>query len=153
LQNFLFDNQTYKFYSGRAAQLKSVEIAQRKIYDRLGWQEEWQIMEDSGSNAGSNTGSRPGGSGAPRTGRMTHTELKAMKAVQTKEARPDVALIKKLQAGLADIGAYFMGFVPGGHHNPCAINGHVMPKTWDGDFPRCKHCNHEIKSPEDLTRR
>lgn len=95
---------------------------------------------------------RPTGrTGAQRGGRMTHTELKAMRAVQTKSVRFEVALMQKTQAFFGEIISFFMGLVPGHKHSPCEINGHVLPKSWDGDYPVCTHCGREIRSMEELS--
>ncbi|HMW92182.1 MAG TPA: hypothetical protein PKN86_08915 [Candidatus Obscuribacter sp.] len=103
--------------------------------------------EPSGGYAGTDftSGVRRG-----RTPRMTHQNIKAMKSVQQKEMRADVAITKKILGLFSEIAGIFAFAVPGKKTSPCDINGHVLPRVWDGEFPRCSHCNKEIRSADEL---
>lgn len=77
--------------------------------------------------------------------RMTHSELKTLKAVQTKEDSLPVQVIKAVEAFWANLFTSLAMLVPGKKASPCHVNGHVYPKgAWDGDFPRCTHCGEQI---------
>lgn len=78
--------------------------------------------------------------------RMTHNDLQTLKSVQTKEESFMVQIVKGFQAFWAGIIASFAMALPSKKVTSCDVNGHVFPKgTWDGEFPRCKHCGEQIK--------
>lgn len=87
-----------------------------------------------------------------RPTRITHHEIKAMKVTVRKESSPIVGLFRQIGgifSGLAlTVGSLFSG--RSNRVNPCEVNGHVFPKSWKGDFPRCVHCRTLIKSPEEI---
>ncbi len=84
-----------------------------------------------------------------RAGRMTHSELKTLKTVQTKEDSPLVQLVKGIQGFWLGIFSTFASLLPTKKHSSCAVNGHVFPKgAWDGDFPRCTHCGEQITTAD-----
>ncbi len=85
-----------------------------------------------------------------RAGRMTHSELKTLKTVQTKEDSPVVKLIKGIQGFWAGIFSALADLLPSKkNHSSCSLNGHVFPKgAWDGDFPRCTHCGEQITTAD-----
>ncbi|MBP9811624.1 hypothetical protein KBF38_25205 [bacterium] len=78
--------------------------------------------------------------------RMTHNDLQTLKSVQTKEESFIVQIVKGFQAFWAGIMGSFAMALPSKKVTSCDVNGHVFPKgTWDGEFPRCKHCGEQIK--------
>ncbi|MFA7336000.1 MAG: hypothetical protein WC028_04400 [Candidatus Obscuribacterales bacterium] len=78
--------------------------------------------------------------------RMTHSDLQTLKSVQTKEESFMVQIVKGFQAFWAGIIGSFAMALPSKKVTSCDVNGHVFPKgTWDGEFPRCKHCGEQIK--------
>jgi len=86
-----------------------------------------------------------------RPTRITHHEIKAMKVTVRKESSPVVGLFRQiggLFGGIAEaIGSLFTS--RRGKVDPCQVNGHVFPKNWKGEFPRCKHCQAIIRHPEE----
>ncbi|MBU6453672.1 MAG: hypothetical protein KGS72_17970 [Cyanobacteria bacterium REEB67] len=83
--------------------------------------------------------------------RITHHEIKAMKAVEAKKPPFYIALFNKVKAALVDLSSSFMSLFAGKQTSPCDINGHVFPKgTWEGTFPRCTHCGKEIQSADEM---
>lgn len=97
-------------------------------------------MVDEGNNSG----------GVKRSPRMTKQNIQAMKAVSEKEQSPAVALRKMFGEFVSQLAALFSFATPGKKTNPCDVNGHVLPRTWDGDYPRCLHCNKELRSADEL---
>ncbi len=87
-----------------------------------------------------------------RPTRITHHEIKAMKVTVRKESSPIVGLLRSVEGvckGMLEaIGSMFSW--GRAKVNPCDANGHTFPKSWKGDFPRCKHCNVVIKSPDEI---
>jgi len=85
-----------------------------------------------------------------RTGaRMTHNELKSMKAVQTQEDGAGAQVIKGVKGFWANLVSSLSMILPTKKHSSCDVNGHVFPKgSWDGDFPRCTHCGEQIKTAD-----
>lgn len=85
-----------------------------------------------------------------RTGaRMTHTELKSMRAVQTKEDAPAAQVIKGVQGFWANLVSSLSMVLPTKKHSSCDVNGHVFPKgSWEGDYPRCTHCGEQITTAD-----
>ncbi len=87
-----------------------------------------------------------------RPTRITHHEIKAMKVTVRKESSPVVGLFRQVggffNGILQAIGGLFSG--RSARVNPCEVNGHVFPKAWKGDFPRCVHCRTVIKSPGEI---
>lgn len=81
---------------------------------------------------------------------MTQQNIQAMKAGNQKEQTPAVAARKMTGEFFAQLGAMFSFITPAKKNNPCDVNGHVLPRTWDGDYPRCLHCNKEIRSADEL---
>ncbi len=99
-------------------------------------------MDEQGEQAPE---TRPG----KRAGRMTHSELKTLKTVQTKEEGPVVQMVKGVQGFWAAIFGTFASILPTKKHSSCSVNGHVFPKgTWDGEFPRCTHCGEQITTAD-----
>ena len=83
--------------------------------------------------------------------RITHHEIKAMKAVTTKAPPAHISILNKLKTMVTDVFSSFAGIFSGKKVSQCDINGHVFPKgVWEGEFPRCSHCNKEIRSAEEM---
>ena len=88
---------------------------------------------------------------AKRATRITLHEIKAMKAVTTKESPAHITITNKLKTMVADLMGSFVAIFSGKKVSPCDQNGHVFPKgIWEGEFPRCSHCNKEIRSAEEM---
>ena len=87
-----------------------------------------------------------------RPTRITHHEIKAMKVTVQKESSPHVGLFRKIGGLFSGIITSVSGFfsASGRRASQCELNGHVLPKDWKGDFPRCKHCGTVIKNPEEI---
>lgn len=85
-----------------------------------------------------------------RPTRITHHEIKAMKVTVQKEDSPIVTIFRKIGGLFAGIFGTIMRILPSssGHKkvDSCSLNGHVFPKTWAGEFPKCTHCGTTIKS-------
>lgn len=87
----------------------------------------------------------------PKRGpRMTQQNLQAMKAGSQKAERPDIAIRKKTGEFFADLISVFSFGQKTTKTSPCDLNGHVLPRVWDGEFPRCTHCNKELRSADDI---
>jgi hypothetical protein len=83
--------------------------------------------------------------------RITHQEIKAMKAVTTKAPPAHISALNKLKTMVSDLISSFVSIFSGKKVSQCDINGHVFPKgIWEGEFPRCSHCNKEIRSAEEM---
>jgi len=87
-----------------------------------------------------------------RPTRITHHEIKAMKVTVQKEAAPHVGLFRKIGGFFSGFATALGGMLSGSARKAtqCELNGHVMPKNWQGDFPRCKHCGVVIKNPDQI---
>lgn len=85
-----------------------------------------------------------------RSPRMTQQNIQAMKAGSQKSERPDVALRKKTGEFFADLMSVFSFGKETVKKSPCDVNGHVLPRVWDGEFPHCAHCGKELRSAEDI---
>ncbi|MBZ0185722.1 MAG: hypothetical protein K8F91_05665, partial [Candidatus Obscuribacterales bacterium] len=98
----------------------------------------------------------PAGTEPPRRPtRITHHEIKAMKVTVQKEDSPFVTIFRKIGGLIGGVIGGFFGiftsFIPSGRgkkSTACQLNGHVFPRNWKGDFPRCTHCRKEITSPD-----
>jgi hypothetical protein len=83
--------------------------------------------------------------------RITHHEIKAMKAVTTKPPPAHIAALNKFKTMLTDVINSFITPFAGRKGSSCDLNGHVFPKgQWEGEFPRCTHCNKEIRSTDEM---
>jgi len=59
--------------------------------------------------------------------------------------------INKVKTTLTDMVNSFITPFAGKTANQCDLNGHVFPKgQWEGEFPKCVHCNKEIRSAEEM---
>lgn len=85
-----------------------------------------------------------------RPARMTHNELKAMKAVQTQEEDLGNQVAKKMNSFWSNLWASLAFLLPTKMKSGCDVNGHVFPKNWSGNFPHCSHCGKEIRSAEEM---
>ncbi len=94
-------------------------------------------------------GAEPEANTPKRPTRITHHEIKAMKVTVRKESSPIVGLFRR-------IGGFFSVIIQAISSlftsrrlrvDGCAENGHTFPKHWQGDFPRCVHCQALIKKP------
>ncbi len=94
-------------------------------------------------------GAEPEANTPKRPTRITHHEIKAMKVTVRKESSPIVGLFRR-------IGGLFSGIIQAISSlftsrrlrvDTCAENGHTFPKHWQGEFPRCVHCQTLIKKP------
>jgi len=86
-----------------------------------------------------------------KSARITHHEIKAMKAVQAKKPPAHIAFLNKLKTMFIDLFGSFADIFAPKKSNSCDINGHVFPKgAWEGDFPRCSHCGQELRSTDEL---
>lgn len=90
------------------------------------------------------------GQAPKRPARMTHNELKAMKAVQTQEANLSVQVTKTVKGFWSSLFTSLAFLLPTKMKSGCDINGHVFPKNWSGDFPRCTHCGKKIQSADEM---
>lgn len=104
-----------------------------------------QEPDEAGANDARETSDRP-----KRTPRMTHQNIQTLKAGQQKEMRADVAFTQKIIGFFSQLGSIFNFSGPAKKTTPCDINGHVLPRVWDGEFPRCSHCGKEIRSADEV---
>jgi hypothetical protein len=104
------------------------------------------------TNRGIEPGLQPEDMVPRRPTRITHHEIKAMKVTVRKESSPMVGLLRSVEgvckSMLEAIGSMFSW--GRARVNPCDVSGHTFPKHWKGDFPRCKHCQVLIKSPDEI---
>jgi hypothetical protein len=116
-------------------------------------------MEGQVSQPGPDQDSAPAQGGQPadatpvrrRTTSITLHEIKAMKAVTTKAPPAHITAINKLRTMFTDLFGSFASIFSKKNVSQCDINGHVFPKgIWEGEFPRCSHCNKEIRSAEEM---
>jgi hypothetical protein len=84
--------------------------------------------------------------------RITHHEIKAMKAVEAIEPPAHIVLLNKFKTFFTDLQSSFGSiFANKEIHDACAVNGHVFPKgEWDGAYPHCTHCGKEIHSADEM---
>lgn len=87
-----------------------------------------------------------------RPQRITHHEIKAMKVTVRKESSPIVGVLRSVEGICSAMIQTISGLFSWGRArvNPCDEQGHVFPKHWKGDFPKCKHCQKVIKSPDEI---
>ena len=82
--------------------------------------------------------------------RITHHEIKAMKAVEAKEPPVYIAFYNKLKTMVTDLISSVASIFAPKNVSQCAQTGHVFPKgSWEGAFPHCTHCGEEIRSADD----
>lgn len=95
-------------------------------------------------------GTELSGPHSKRPTRITHHEIKAMKVTVQKEDSPVVTIFRKIGGVFAGVFGVFFRLIPSnsGHKkvDSCSLNGHVFPKNWQGEFPKCTHCGTVIKS-------
>ena len=85
--------------------------------------------------------------------RITSTEIKALKVTGERQQAVKASLGRMI-AGffsgiIAGIGGLFAGPVKK-KFTTCEQVGHVVPKTWGGEFPRCEDCGAIVDSPDQL---
>ena len=89
-----------------------------------------------------------------RPTRITHHEIKAMKVTVQKESSPIVTVFRKIGGVFSGVFSLLFRLIPSGSGhkkvNSCDLNGHVFPKNWQGEFPKCTHCGTVIKSPGEI---
>jgi hypothetical protein len=83
--------------------------------------------------------------------RITHQDIKSMKISTAKEAPAHIAMLNKFKSMLTDTFGSFANLFSGKKATQCDMNGHTFPKgAWEGEFPRCTHCNKEIRSADEM---
>jgi hypothetical protein len=88
---------------------------------------------------------------ARRSPRITHQDIKSMKAVESKKPPFYIAIANKLTTAVTDLFGSVASIASPKKTSPCDLNGHVFPKgAWEGEFPRCAHCNKEIRSTDEM---
>lgn len=73
-----------------------------------------------------------------------------MKAVQTQEETLGAQVTKSVNGFWSNVRSSLAFLLPTKMKSGCDVNGHVFPKSWSGEFPKCTHCGKEIRSTEDM---
>jgi hypothetical protein len=107
--------------------------------------------EQQGQPSGDSTGGDEAAAPVRKSARITHHEIKAMKAVTTKAPPAHISALNKVKATFTDMVTSFITPFSGVRKsNQCELNGHIFPKSmWEGEFPKCTHCGKEIRSTDE----